>query len=259
MRSPHSEKVQRFWSLVFADSPYTVLSADEFVAADCTGGQISANLPALAGVVGLSFTFSKTDASSNAYVLDGSGGETINGQLTFSLLGQSDTVTVFATPTGWRITNFTPGTILVPNDAVEFMILDRSAADILNAATLALAEVNAAAQAASFGLVGYGRFVVTIDLTTVGAATTLFVGARQSGKAAPVVGTVADWSYYAIDNIDRSTGISATQPYQINIPVNGVRRYTRSFQTWGGFGAPVIWCNGAGARGIVYAQRFAGG
>lgn len=150
------------------------------------------------------------------------------------------------------------GGSLVPSDPVEFQILDRSAADIVNVANLALAEVQAGAQASAFASRNYGRYVITVDLTVVGAATELYVAARSSGKAAPLVNVPADWSYFSVDDIDRTTGESTTPPYVIAIPLAGVRRYTHSFRVWGSLSSGIVWCNGAGARGIVYAQRFVG-
>lgn len=257
-RTYHQEKQEGYKALVFADSPYTVLVGNEVVSGDCTAGQITSNLPAIASFRGLSLTFIKSDNSANSLVLDGNGAETIAGQATVSLLSQWDAITLYAPPTGtdWLVKNFTQGASLVPTDTVEFQILDRSAADFANLASLALAEADATARTNSFSTIGYSRFAITIDVTTAGAPTTLFMAPRVSGKAAPAIGTTADWSYEAVDNIDRSTGISSTQVYQVNIPANGVRRFTRNFRTWGSFAMAVVWVNGANCRGRVYAQRF---
>ncbi len=253
-----TEKQEGYKSLTSADSPYTVLVGNEIISGDCTGGAITDNLPTIASFRGRSLTFIKTDSSANAMVLDGSGAETIAGQATISLLNQYDAITIFAPVSGtdWLVKNFTSGATLVPFDTVEFQILDRSAGDFANLATLALAEADATARSNSFLTVGYSRFAITIDVTTAGAPTVLYMAPRVSGKAAPAIATTADWSYEAVDNIDRSTGISTTQVYQVNIPANGVRRFTRNFRTWGSFAMAVVWVNGAGCRGKVYAQRF---
>jgi hypothetical protein len=259
-RLTHVEKQVRQTNLVFASSPYTMLITDEFIEANAVGGAILINLPALStALYGLSFTIKKIDATASTVTLDGNGAETIDGATTFVLYGQWDVVTIIATPLGWRILTFTLGLTLVPNDLVEFQILDRSGADILNAATRAIAEANAAAQATAFSTFNYTRFVITIDLTVVGTATILYIGERVSGEAAPNIATLGDWSYFNVDDIENTTGISTTPAYQINIPVDGARKYTRSFRTWGSWAAPIVWCNGANARGIVYAQRFTGG
>lgn len=105
LRSPHNEKLVRTLTILFAASPYTVLVEDEYVECNAVGGVITNNLPALATVLGLSFTFAKTDATANAVVLDGNGAETINGALTFSLLAQNDVVTILALAAGWQILN----------------------------------------------------------------------------------------------------------------------------------------------------------
>src|SRR3972149_3229537 len=78
-----------------------VLAEDEDVFADATGGVILLALPALAGVLGLTFTFVKTDATANTVTLDGSGGETINGALTYVLAGQGASVTIVARAARW--------------------------------------------------------------------------------------------------------------------------------------------------------------
>src|SRR5437899_1409000 len=54
---------------VFADSPYTVLSTDETVLADCTGGAITITLPS--PVSGRILTVKKIDASGNTVQLTG--------------------------------------------------------------------------------------------------------------------------------------------------------------------------------------------
>lgn len=149
-----------------------------------------------------------------------------------------------------------PGGKLVTSDPLEFLILDRTAADFANAANLAAAQALAAAQTALFSTSGWTRFVVTVDITIVAASTALNIAARSSGKAVPLVTVPADWSYFAIDNIDEATGISTTPSYQITVPTPAVGRYTRSFLVWGSQASAVVWVNGAGTRGNVYAQRF---
>jgi len=154
-----------------------------------------------------------------------------------------------------------PGAPPQESDATELLVLDATAVDLAVAADLAAAEVLAAAQVPAFEVGAFSRYVVTVELVAAGAATTLYLGARQSGKASPLVASVPDWSYYAIDNIDPLTGVSTTPPYQIDIPLpaNPLRRYTRSFRVWGTWAGPIVWADGAGARGYVYAQRFVGG
>ena len=144
----------------------------------------------------------------------------------------------------------------IRSDQVEVAVLDRSGGDISTAANRGAAESDASAQTSSVFAVGYSQVALTIDLTTVGSATTLYVAFRSSGMETPGVDTASDWSYYAIDDIDKATGVSATQPYEIEIPVDGVRRYTRMVPVWGSHVSALVWADGAGARGIVYAQRM---
>lgn len=76
--------------LAFSDSPYTVLSTDTFLVCDCTDGAITLNLITVASAGELAVT--KSDASSNAVVMDGFGTERLDDDLTFSLVTKDATV-----------------------------------------------------------------------------------------------------------------------------------------------------------------------
>jgi hypothetical protein len=65
------------------------------------GSPFTVNLPAVATCLGREYTFVKTDASANAFTLDGNGSETINGAATLVVNTQWDRVTIIAHTSGW--------------------------------------------------------------------------------------------------------------------------------------------------------------
>lgn len=69
---------------------------------DCSGGAITAVLPAASSRKS-PFTFKKTDSSSNLLVLDASGAETIDGDLTAVISYQNTSVTIVPVSGGWKI------------------------------------------------------------------------------------------------------------------------------------------------------------
>lgn len=77
---------------------------------DSTAAPFTITLPQAAKIgVGGWFQFIKTDASSNAVTLDGSGAETINGAATeASLNAQYDFITIFSTGSAWITVNIPP-------------------------------------------------------------------------------------------------------------------------------------------------------
>ena len=241
--------------LTVADSPYVVLPSDSRLFVDASGGPVTIQLPLAASTPERDFEIRKIDSSTNAVTVLPAGGQTIDGSAstTFNAAGAAVDVVADTVLPGFRAFYWsTP----VPIDPLEFLILDRTAADFANAANLAAAQALAAAQTALFSTSGWTRFTVTTEITIIGASTALNIAARSSGKAVPLVTVPTDWSYYAVDDIDYATGISTTPSYQITVPTPAVGRYTRDLLVWGSNASAVIWVNGAGTRGNVYAQRF---
>jgi hypothetical protein len=68
-----------------------------------SGGAFTANLPTAVGNGGKIFRFKKTDSSTNAVTVDGSGTETIDGATTFVLNAQYESVTVLSDGTNWLV------------------------------------------------------------------------------------------------------------------------------------------------------------
>jgi hypothetical protein len=86
-------------------SNYTVLSTDDALIGDCTGGAITFTLPPVAGagIVGKTFTFFKKDATVNALTIQGSGVDTINGSNTQTSSTQYDSLIIISDGTMWWI------------------------------------------------------------------------------------------------------------------------------------------------------------
>lgn len=255
MRSPHSEKRARTTSVTFAMSPYSVLIADEVLLCDASGGTVVQNLPALNTVPGLSFTFSKIDSSSNPVQLDGNGGETINGQLTYDLTGDGDTVTLVAHPTGWRIIGSVSLGALLQSDAVQTLVLNRTAADFASVFSAV------AAQTSLIDVRNFREIDCYLDIDTLAAATEFAILWRSSGLAAPNIATPTDWSIERTDNITPTSGLSATKQYdargtqpntyteqgmKITVPVRGRWMSALVFVSAGA---------AAGTRGSVFFLR----
>ena len=74
---------------------------DDYILADATSAAVTYTLPL--AVTGVQIDIKKTDSSSNAVIIDGSGAETIDGATTATLGGQYDSVTVSSDETSWHI------------------------------------------------------------------------------------------------------------------------------------------------------------
>lgn len=88
-------------SVNFAASPYTALSSKRTIAVDTSGGNVTVNLPAAAGVAGQEWAVVKTTSDANTATVDGNGSETINGSLTQVIDQQWTMLTLKSIGTGW--------------------------------------------------------------------------------------------------------------------------------------------------------------
>lgn len=93
------------------DSPYTVLATDHIILADCTSGNITINLPAIADGQ-RELVIKRIDTSANSLTLDGSGTEKIESfpsgtteELT-ETVGIRCCVTLLDSDSLWRVINF---------------------------------------------------------------------------------------------------------------------------------------------------------
>jgi hypothetical protein len=104
---------------------YTVEAEVYWVRVDATGGAVTITLPP-AGEVGRPLGFIKTDSSTNAVTIDGSGTETISGSSTITLAAQYDSIQIRDNGTAWDIEVRTQANVttiggLTPNDG-NFMV-----------------------------------------------------------------------------------------------------------------------------------------
>jgi hypothetical protein len=87
--------------IVFADSPYTILTADECVFANTDGGAIAINLPA--GVSGKNYVIAACGTSGNALTITPNGAETLFGAAAATIIYPGEVADIsFQTAEGWR-------------------------------------------------------------------------------------------------------------------------------------------------------------
>ncbi len=81
----------------------TLDDTDAVVLVNASGGAVTVNLPAAAGVTRRSYVIKKTDSSGNVVTVDASGAETIDGTTTRTLASQFDSLTIVCDGTAWFI------------------------------------------------------------------------------------------------------------------------------------------------------------
>jgi len=82
------------------DSPYTA-GDDDVITVDASGGVVTVELPAIAGITGRRYQIKCID-STNVVTIDGDGAETIDGSATVTLV-QYDSLVVVAGSSEWHI------------------------------------------------------------------------------------------------------------------------------------------------------------
>jgi hypothetical protein len=88
--------------LTFADSPYTVLSTDDYINVDATGGNVVINLLPLATVPTKPIYIRKNAGGANTVTLDPNGSETIDGAATLVISSDGNAETVVPFSAEWR-------------------------------------------------------------------------------------------------------------------------------------------------------------
>jgi hypothetical protein len=99
------QPVEHITSIAVGDSPYTALSTTDTLLVDASGGAVTVNLYSGTGQDGRKLKVIKTDSSTNAVTLDGSGGETIGGKTTTTLNTQREEIEIQTSSSTWKVLN----------------------------------------------------------------------------------------------------------------------------------------------------------
>ena len=119
---------------------YTITTSDrnKVITGDASGGAFTVTLPpaATAGD-GFKVTVKKIDSSTNAVTIDGDASETIDGQATYALSAQYDSVTILSDGSNW----LTIGVAAVPDasDTTKGLIEIATSAEVTAASSTTLA------------------------------------------------------------------------------------------------------------------------
>lgn len=84
---------------------YTATTSDDVIPVDASGGAWTLTLYAASGNSGRRLTIKKTDTSTNAVTIDANSSETIDGNLTWKLVGQYDFLRLICDGSNWHIEN----------------------------------------------------------------------------------------------------------------------------------------------------------
>jgi len=84
-------------------SAYTISESDSTILVDATSAAFTITLPTAVGIAGRSYTIKKIDSSINNVTLDANGTQTIDGNLSYTLLGQWKAVQVQSDGANWVV------------------------------------------------------------------------------------------------------------------------------------------------------------
>lgn len=98
---------------------YTVLDTDDIILVNATSGAITISLPTASTIEGKTFTIVKTDATTNAVVVDPNLAETINGSATYTLGSQYSLIQVISDGTNWYIGASSTGAQIIYGDYAD--------------------------------------------------------------------------------------------------------------------------------------------
>jgi hypothetical protein len=76
---------------------------DDVILGDATSGAITITLPTAVGISGKEYVVKKTDASTNAVILDAAGAETIDGEATLSIGAKGVVISVVSNGSNWIV------------------------------------------------------------------------------------------------------------------------------------------------------------
>lgn len=87
---------------------HTVTSSDYIHLVDATNGNVTITLPAIASTqAGRMLRFKKTDATNNQVIVDGNGSETIDGELTKTMISPNQGMMIISDGTEWKLLQLT--------------------------------------------------------------------------------------------------------------------------------------------------------
>jgi len=89
--------------IVTKTSAYTITEADSTILVDATSAAFTVTLPTAVGIAGRTYTIKKIDSSINNVTLDANGTQTIDGSLSYTLLGQWKAVQVQSDGANWVV------------------------------------------------------------------------------------------------------------------------------------------------------------
>lgn len=97
----HIDSLNAHYAYAAKTTTYTLTATDHIIAADGTSAAFTVTLPTAVGITGKEYIITKIDASANAITIDGNGSETIDGQTTYSLITQWDSIIIRSNGANW--------------------------------------------------------------------------------------------------------------------------------------------------------------
>lgn len=82
---------------------YTLTNSDDVILADASSAGFTITLHAAASATSKVYRIKKTDSTSNTVIIDGNSSETIDGQLTYTLTAEGESVTIVTNGSNWFI------------------------------------------------------------------------------------------------------------------------------------------------------------
>lgn len=90
-------------TIVSKTANYTAVTTDDVILTDATSGAFTITLYAASGNTGKVLTIKKTDSGTNGVTVDANASELIDGQTTYILTNQYDSIDILCDGTGWQI------------------------------------------------------------------------------------------------------------------------------------------------------------
>ena len=212
---------------------YTVVEADanNLIQVDATGGTVTISLPASASVRdGFSVTIKKVDPSGNAVTIDPNASELIDGDATYTLSGENDSVLIAADGTGWKIIAYktTPSAVSDASTSAKGIIQIATDAEAITGTDTAKAIVPSSLAAVLAGMISTtaassGKIVlddVTIQWGSgnLNSGATVTYGTPFSQKAWTIIAINAGSS---VRNTNVQVDLAGSTASQFSIPSTG--------------------------------------